>query len=124
MLRNKQLGFIYQFHHLLPEFSALENVAIPLLIGGVSPIDATKKSRDILALVGLDKREQHRIGELSGGERQRVAIARALVTNPKTGEILAMIGSRNYFDATHGGQVNVTIRECQPGSDSAALGPA
>lgn len=80
--RQKEIGFIYQFHHLLPEFSALENIVIPQMIAGVKKKEAEQRAREVLKFLGLAKREAHRPSELSGGEQQRVAIARAIVNRP------------------------------------------
>lgn len=82
-LRRTDIGFIYQFHHLLPEFSALENIVIPQLINGLAPEEAEQRGHQLLAMLGIDERADHRPAELSGGEQQRVAIARAVANGPK-----------------------------------------
>jgi lipoprotein-releasing system ATP-binding protein len=80
--RNKHIGFVFQFHHLLPEFTALENVCIPAFIAGISKSEAEKKAKELLEYLGLNDRIQHKPSEMSGGEQQRVAIARALINQP------------------------------------------
>ncbi|MDE0694025.1 MAG: ATP-binding cassette domain-containing protein, partial [Gammaproteobacteria bacterium] len=81
-IRNANMGFVYQFHHLLPEFTAAENVAMPLLVGGVAPAPALERAHALLSQVGVVERDAHRPHQLSGGERQRVAVARALAARP------------------------------------------
>lgn len=80
--RNQEIGFIFQFHQLLPEFTALENVMMPALIGGMSKVEAQKKALDLITMLGLADRAEHKPNELSGGEKQRIAVARALVNDP------------------------------------------
>ena len=80
--RNQRIGFVFQFHHLLPEFTALENVLLPTMIGGIPSTDCLEEAKDLLGQVGLGNRLEHRPGELSGGECQRVAVVRALIMNP------------------------------------------
>ena len=106
--RNQHVGFVFQFHHLLPEFTALENVMMPGLIARQRPADAEARARELLSRVGLDERLQHQPGELSGGEQQRVAIARALFMNPR---LLLADEPTGNLDLSTGAEIHALLRE-------------
>lgn len=106
--RNRAIGFVFQFHHLLPEFNALENAMMPCLVGGLGRPEARKKATELMAQVGLEHRLDHRVGELSGGEQQRVALARALVMGPK---LLLADEPTGNLDSRTGAQVSELLAE-------------
>jgi len=116
--RNQRIGFVFQFHHLLPEFSALENVMMPLLIGGSSERKATARARELLTQVGLDHRVEHRPGELSGGEQQRVALARALVHSPR---LLLADEPTGNLDWQTGDDILDLLQQLRSGTDLTAV---
>ncbi|NCC23786.1 MAG: ABC transporter ATP-binding protein [Deltaproteobacteria bacterium] len=107
-IRNREIGFVFQFHHLLSEFSTEENVAMPGIIGGMARAKALKRARDLLALVGLEGRISHRVNTLSGGERQRVAIARSVFMDPKV--LLADEPTGNLDEATGARVAELLVR--------------
>ncbi|KZZ44494.1 ABC transporter [Thalassolituus sp. HI0120] len=115
-LRNQQIGFVYQFHHLLSEFSALENVMMPQLLGGVPRVDAKKRAAECLAQMGLEHRMDHKPAELSGGERQRTAIARALVNKPR---LVLMDEPTGNLDQQTAQQVENAMVQLTASSDTA-----
>ena len=111
-LRNKDIGFVFQFHHLLPEFTTLENVAMPAVIGGVSAGKARQRAREVLSRVGLEERVDFNVTLLSGGERQRVAIARAIMQEPR---ILLADEPTGNLDEKNGGQIADLLMELNAG---------
>ncbi|WP_430462398.1 ABC transporter ATP-binding protein [Thalassolituus sp. LLYu03] len=117
-LRNQQVGFVYQFHHLLPEFSALENVMMPLILAGKNHKEAAVRARECLALLGLEHRVDHKPSELSGGERQRTAIARALANKPA---LVLMDEPTGNLDESTARQVENAMLTLTEGSETAFI---
>jgi lipoprotein-releasing system ATP-binding protein len=117
-LRNQHMGFVFQFHHLLPEFSALENIVLPQVIGGLSQTDTEPRALQLLDRVGLKDRARHRPAELSGGERQRVAIARALINNPP---VVLMDEPTGNLDDSTSEQVHDLIMELNRDMDASFI---